>query len=734
MSDALPAFLVDPPWERQTREYRAAVEADRAGGSPLVPGLEPPAEQSVVWEPGEREKWLNVRARWRFSSDKENGRLDSEGWEGVVQAYRNGDLTWTPSQAVMFCGAPEELVRPLLPEWRPRLHTYCTDDLTAMAARFGLDARHVVYANAKADAYRFGPMLAPYLDVEVARLMADWFVRLKSARRIARGWLVRHGPAAVPFLVPDALAKRRVPREKAVAALSVIASEHGTAEVAEAARGYGDRAAEAIGQVLTGAPPEVVEQGPAAKPARPLPATWLDRDRLPEVRLRDGRALPPGAVENLIGALTLSPGVRWNGPAEIYPGLEEVLALCDRASLAAFSWAVFQSWIDAGRPKRTRWAVDQFVWLADDEVTRQLGAHMRRRPGDIGNHGAGALADIGTDTALIQLHRIARQATPGLRRTAEERLAWAAKRRGLTADELADRLVPDLGLDASGTLVLDYGPRRFTVGFDERLQPCVLDEAGKHRKTLPKPGAKDDPDLAPAAYRRFSALKKEVRAVAADQIQRLERAMVSGRRWSPEEFRRGFAEHPLLRHIARRLVWTIEGLPFRIAEDLTFADVGDAAVTLPETARVGIAHPMELAHEEFGDAVPDWAAVFADYEIVQPFPQLPRPMHTLAEDERRTGRLGRFAGATVPVGALLGLTRRGWERGPAGDGGVQGQLIRPVRKDLDLVIDLDPGIAAGAVDLFLEQRLREVRFTRPPGDAVDPITASELLSDLDGLT
>lgn len=219
MSDALPAFLVDPPWEREARAYRAAAEAERSKDAPLVPGLEPPAEQSVIWRPGEREEWLAIRPEWRFTNTKENGLLDSEGWEGVVQAYEAGKVAWPPSQATMFCGAPEELVRPLLPEWRPSLPRYCTHDVTRIAARFELDARHVVIANAKADTSRFGPMLAPYLDVELARMMADWFVRLKSARRIARAWLLRHGTAAVPFLVPDALAKRRVPREKATAAL-----------------------------------------------------------------------------------------------------------------------------------------------------------------------------------------------------------------------------------------------------------------------------------------------------------------------------------------------------------------------------------------------------------------------------------------------------------------------------------------------------------------------------------
>ncbi|MFB4319815.1 DUF4132 domain-containing protein [Actinomadura sp. 21ATH] len=729
MSEELPAFLVDPPWEREAREHRAAVEAERAKEVPLVPGLEPPAAQSVEWEPGEREEWRAAR-RWSFTSRREKDLFEAGGWEGIVRAYRDGELTYPPSQAGMFAGAPEELVRPLLPGWRPAFSGRSATGLKVLAARFELDVLPVVVANARSSAYDAGPALMPFLDAEVARMMADWFVRLKSARRISRAWFARHGTAAVPFLVPDALGKRRVPREKATAALALIASEHGAESVVEAARAYGEPAAAAVERLLGGTAPEAVTKGPVSKPARPLPTTWLDRAGLPAVRLRNGRTLPPAAVENLIGALTLCPGVRWNGPALIYPGLREVLDECDPASLAAFGWAVVEGWIAAGRPKRNRWVADQLVWLADDEVALRLGAHVRKRPNDFGAHAVGVLADIGTDTALIQLHRIARRATPGMRRTAEQRLAWAAEQRGLTAHELADRLVPDLGLDGDGTLVLDYGPRRFTVGFDEQLKPFVVDEAGKRRKSLPKPGVKDDAELAPAAYGRFAELGKEARAVTADQVTRLERAMVYAREWSLDDFRRYVVEHPLQRHIARRLVWATEGLPFRIAEDLTLADIDDEAVTLPEGARVWIAHPMELGHEEFGDLVPEWAKVFADYEIVQPFSQLARPIHLLTDDERRTGRLDRFAGTTVSTGALLGLARNGWERGPAEDGGVQTTMVRRAGDLFTLVIDLDPGIAAGAVDLFPEQTIRGVSFSEPPGDLNAPVVFSELLLDL----
>ncbi|WP_260610822.1 DUF4132 domain-containing protein [Streptomyces sp. WAC06614] len=115
---------------------------------------------------------------------------------------------------------------------------------------------------------------------------------------------------------------------------------------------------------------------------------------------------------------------------------------------------------------------------------------------------------------------------------------------------------------------------------------------------MPKPGAQDHPELAPAERRRFAALKKDVRAVAADLVRRPESAMVDGRTWSTEEFRTLFAEHPLVRHLARRPVWRAAdgdtAVAFRIAADGRPADAEDRPVALGADAVVSLPHPLRL--------------------------------------------------------------------------------------------------------------------------------------------
>lgn len=71
---------------------------------------------------------------------------------------------------------------------------------------------------------------------------------------------------------------------------------------------------------------------------------------------------------------------------------------------------------------------------------------------------------MNNDMALIQLHHISQRAkSRPLRDNAAEFLQVVAENRGLSQEELADRLVPTLGLDDPQALSFDFGPRQFTV-------------------------------------------------------------------------------------------------------------------------------------------------------------------------------------------------------------------------------------------------------------------------------
>ncbi|KAB2348264.1 DUF4132 domain-containing protein [Actinomadura rudentiformis] len=732
----LPDLLVEPPWARPEKKTAQTV----------VRGLTVPGQRSVRWDKDEQYGWANGRVSyptalvqggmdnsdtWGFPPVCERG----PRWEKHVEDFKAGRLNGRLELGVLMVG-PDELTRPLLSGWTlndPNRHSSC--DIKnwgkLLAARYELDALPILFPYAKGDPQACGGLLVPFLTAEVAALMASWLIRLKKARTHSEAWFARHGNDAVPFLVPDALGKAGPKRRAAEGALRHLAGANGRSTVVEAARSHGNEAAQAIDTMLA------AEQEDLPKPPR-LPA-WADPAVLPQLLLNGERkALPVSSVRHVLDILALST------PDEPHAGVAAIKDTCDTASLAAFAWNMFERWRQHGERSADKWAVTAVGLLGDDAAARSLTPLIHAWPGQNGHTnavaGVDALALIGSETALMLLDSIARKAKFGaIKEYAQGKMEAVADRLGLSGEQLADRLVPSFGLDADGGMTLDYGPRRFRVGFDEALRPYVTDEDGAWRKDLPKPGVKDDAALAPAAYRAFGELKKGVRTVAADQIKRLERAMVAGRTWTQDEFGELFVRHPLVWHIARRLVWTCGGVPFRLAEDRTFADVEDRTLVPAAEAVIGLAHPATL-----GAARDAWMEIFADYELIQPFPQLARPVYELTAEERKAVRLFHFEGVSVPFGKVLGLTRRGWERGEVISDGVEEWISRPLPDGRHLVVNLYPGFYKGGIDYNPEQRLDVVWLAGAPGNFRDrdagtfgdlnPVIASEILADLSTVT
>jgi hypothetical protein len=716
-ADGLPAVLVTAPWLTPKPKAKPIV----------IKGLVPPPD-GFAWLPGERERWaVSIPPSWRETYSA----YTDQQWQAMAEAVAAGrPLPMDPGPFVTF--APENVVRPLLASWQPAPEQRVFWD-KAYLARFEKDA--LPFFEQLARELR-SCLLQPVTGVGVTEFMIG-LLRVGYLRRYAEEWFGRNGDDAVRCLVPAALAQVGRPREQAGARLRSIA-DHGWSDPVTVTReAYGPEAAIAVEALLQDRPGVVPKVMPTLPP-------WAAPDNLPPIVLADGSAaLPPEAVRIVLQMLSISK------PGAPYPDLAAVRAVCDRASLAGFVNALFDFWSLVAYPATAGWVLAAQGVFGDDDTVERLTPLIRAWPGE-GAHaravvGLDVLAAIGSDPALRRLHGLSLKGKfKALKSRAAERMSAVAEERGLTADQLADRLVPDLGLSAEGTVTLDYGPRQFAVAFDEALRLVVRDAAGRPVKNLPKPGVNDDPELAPAAYQRFSALKKEVRVLAQEQLWRLELAMCLRRRWSPGEFADLLAAHPVLRHVVRRLIWGVYEQDvfvggFRVAEDLTYADIEDARYEIPEGASIGVAHPLEL-----GSAVAKWGSVFADYEILQPFAQLDRPVFELTPAERDSPSLTRFSGAVAQTGRLMALEKHGWRSGGAlVDAGIIPHFVRLLPDGGVLTLPLDPGIYAGDVHEFGPQTLSvawigvsENEYLGPPPHAtapmsrIDAVTMSEIIREL----
>jgi hypothetical protein len=739
----LPAVLASPPW---TRKRKAPPSLD-------LPPL--PWEDRLIWEKGQRERWLE-REIWSGRFDSENLPSDPRARDRVVllsfgtphpeplleaqgDELRRRVATWAAGykkiRDLQILYLSDELALALWEAVPAALRDTSKEIIERTVARFEVRALPGLLTLARTYPVDCAEVLQPVRSPAFALLAADALVRLKTVRPAARRWLLAHDECAAVGLIPVAVGPAGKTRETAGAALHFLA-ENGREEllfaVAERWGDGGDAAQAALRAALAADP---LDQAPARPPR--LPPFWQPGTFTRPLLRGRSAALPLTAVETLGQILAFS---RLDEP---YAGIAQVREACDPASLTAFAWDLFTAWQTAGAPVKEQWAFNALAHLGDDAIARRLAPLIRDWPsaGASGRAvmGLDVLRALGTDVSLMYLHGFSQKTkSKALQDKAREKIAEVAEQRGLTPDELADRLVPDLGVGADGSLLLDYGPRAFRVGFDEHLKPFVRDTGGKLLPDLPKPGAADDPELAQQAQETWKTLKKDVKTLAGQQILRLELAMCSRRRWEPGVFRMFFAEHPLLQHLVRRLVWGAwDGeqrlrATFRVVEDGSCAGPSDDTWELPEDVHVGLIHRLDLTSE----LAARWGEIFADYEILQPFPQLGREVWTVEEEERESRELHRLAGATVKTGRLLALvTRHGWRRATDMDGGVITCLSKPLPNGAgEALLEIEPGIYAGAVMEEPEQTLEPLILQGElPFGALDPVTFSELIRDLESL-
>ena len=762
-ADLLPAIVVSPPWLSKKKKATIPVlELAPLGIEPICYLTEEISNQLLakyIWYSkhitvSHEESTANLLARMGFQRRIAGTYIKAP--EAVVEAWLNEDYSTLLSEFKVFhspTGHYWQLgILTTLPlekavkAWNALTLSPHTDTEYAML-HFGLKGLPGLVNSLARYPQEALPITNYFAASELAPAVARAFNKLKTLRQDARSWLLKYPEHAITGLLPAALGKAGEAQDNARAALRMLSENGHQPLLQEIARRYNQpEVTDAVNALLALDP---LDNHPTKIPTLPAfyqPSLWTR-----PVLKANAQSLPDSAL------LHLGEMLRFPQEEALYPGLLQVKDACTADSLAEFAWDLFTAWQTAGAPSKESWAFTALGVLGNDDTARKLTPLIRAWPGESQHKratvGLDILAAISSDIALMQLNGIAQKLKfKALQERAKEKIADIAESRELTVAELEDRLAPDLGLDDNGSLLLDFGPRQFTVSFDETLKPFMRDASGSRLKDLPKPNKSDDESRSNDAVNRYKLLKKDARTVAAQQVARLESAMCLRRRWSPENFQLFLVEHPLVRHLTRRLIWGVYSTEnqlltcFRVAEDNSYSTADDDLFTLPEgDISVGIPHVLEISPTDAAA----FGQLFADYELLPPFRQLDRNSYALTEAERNASELTRWAGRKCPSGRVMGLANKGWIKGTPQDGGWIGWMIKPLGR-WSLIMEIDEGFAVGMspAELSAEQLLSKLWLWEGKAESygwgsnstqeaqfsvLDAITASELINDIEAL-
>ena len=371
----------------------------------------------------------------------------------------------------------------------------------------------------------------------------------------------------------------------------------------------------------------------------PVALDWFPFEALPQVRLADGTPLDPDIVRHWVLEAYRLKTPDGAGTIELY------LRLLDTEDARALSAFVVESWVAhnreavKGESLKNKGLLAFAVGMEGERLAAAARSALSRHAtwrAESETVLTAVAANPSAEALQVIVSAAAQHRLPQVRGFANLLTRAVAAERGWSEAELGDRSVPTAGFGPDGLLHLSYGEREFLGRLTPELTIALTDSDGWARKSLPAARKGEDSEIVAQARRRLTFARKEVAAVLKVQRRRLYEAMCVGRSWPFPLWRELFADHPLARHLAARLVWIArrpdkgvstnepegggeapQAWTFRPAEDGQLLGADDAVLELPPDTAVTLAHGTLLPEAE----VADWREHLADYEVAPLFDQ-----------------------------------------------------------------------------------------------------------------
>jgi len=256
------------------------------------------------------------------------------------------------------------------------------------------------------------------------------------------------------------------------------------------------------------------------------------------------------------------------------------------------------------------------------------------RAGKVGNACFWALGNMPGNEGVAQLSILKiKVKTNTAQKLIASALETAARRLGMTAEEIEEMSVPTYGLE-------DVGLRRdnfetvvseLKVNGSEVEQVWVRD-AAKHLSSVPKAVKEKYPE----ELKEISQAVKDIRKMLPAQRDRIDNLYLLQKKWTFASWQTHYLNHPLVGTIARRLIWT-----FRQGDKSASGIWFDGQIVgtdhhplnwIDDSTTVELWHPI---HAE-SNIVLDWRGWLLEHEIRQPFKQAYREIYLLTDAEHNT--------------------------------------------------------------------------------------------------
>ena len=333
---------------------------------------------------------------------------------------------------------------------------------------------------------------------------------------------------------------------------------------------------------------------------------------------------------------------------------------------------IYSNWIDKkADTKLKNILIPYCIFQTEDKLLKlkvQIEDWALNKRGALAAHSVYAMALNGSRFALVLVDTISVKIKNNqVKNAAKDALKKAAKELEISEDELIDKIIPDLDFDKKGMRELNYGgeaQRVFTLQIKNDFSIEITDLANKVLKSLPSANSKDDKDQVDKAKKELTLIKKNIKMISSNQIIRLNKVLLNGRKWSYKTFNELFVNNPIMNIFASKLIWGVYDENNNLLESFRYMDDGSFSTfdeeeyifndTLKTKKNITLIHPIELDNEK----LLKWRTQLSDYEISQPINQLYLLFEEVKREHIKDNKIISFEGREITAGNIMAMANK----------------------------------------------------------------------------
>ncbi|MCZ9877088.1 DUF4132 domain-containing protein [Brachyspira hyodysenteriae] len=318
---------------------------------------------------------------------------------------------------------------------------------------------------------------------------------------------------------------------------------------------------------------------------------------------------------------------RLKAPTKI-KDLDKIISYFDFNSFINVIKTIYDRWIFEGADTTYKYVMIPYLVYESDYKIEKVGYNLKEwcESGRISlaNYAISTLAFNGSLYSLILIDYISNNFKYyQIKNTSKLAFKAVAKKLDISEDKLSDKIILDFGIDKEGKKLLKDDSCSFTLYINEKLD---IDKIFDNKKKEYITKIDKSNNISKNLLDEFFSIKNNIKATYKFQASRLNKALMTGKKWSSDDWKKIFEENYIMSTLADIFIWTIYNKNDKILRQVKYdrkansfyAIDNNEEIKLNKQYQLSLASPVEMTDEEIKKA----KQILTDLKIKQPFNQM----------------------------------------------------------------------------------------------------------------